>query len=125
MHSLEAAGIDTTLADSETGEQVTTLATVIVSRNPLDRTIFVETGAQLVRGDQLDVAGLFGGDVLVLDVADVSLRRFLLDLPAHTVPTTRILGPLTLSRGQRACRMRSTSRCGMTSSSAMSPICSM
>ena len=43
--------------------QVTTLATVIVSRNPLDRTIFVETGAQLMRGDQLDVAGLFGGDV--------------------------------------------------------------
>jgi sugar/nucleoside kinase (ribokinase family) len=33
--------------------------------------------------------------VLVLDVADVSLRRFLLDLPAHTVPTTRLLGPLT------------------------------
>jgi sugar/nucleoside kinase (ribokinase family) len=91
---LEAAGIDTRWI-TEKPEQVTTLATVIVSRNPLDRTIFVETGAQLVRGDQLDVAGLFGGDVLVLDVADVSLRRFLLDLPAHTVPTTRLLGPLT------------------------------
>ena len=48
-----------------------------------------------MRGDRLDVAGLFGGDVLVVDVADVSLRRFLLDLPAHTVPTARILGPLT------------------------------
>jgi sugar/nucleoside kinase (ribokinase family) len=91
---LEAVGIDTRWI-TEKPEQVTTLATVIVSRNPLDRTIFVETGAQLVRGDQLDVAGLFGGDVLVLDVADVSLRRFLLDLPAHTVPTTRLLGPLT------------------------------
>jgi ribokinase len=90
---LEAAGIDTRWITVKP-EQVTTLATVIVSRNPLDRTIFVETGAQLVRGDQLDVAGLFGGDVLVLDVADVSLRRFLLDLPAHTVPTTRLLGPL-------------------------------
>jgi sugar/nucleoside kinase (ribokinase family) len=93
-HSLEAAGIDTRWLTVKPA-QVTTLATVIVSRNPLDRTIFVETGAQLVRGDQLDVAGLFGGDVLVLDVADVSLRRFLLDLPSHTVPTTRILGPLT------------------------------
>ncbi len=92
--SLEAAGIDTRWL-TEKPSQVTTLATVIVSRNPLDRTIFVETGAQLVRGDQLDVAGLFDGDVLVLDVADVSLRRFLLDLPSHTVPTTRILGPLT------------------------------
>jgi len=92
--NLEAAGIDTRWITVKPA-QITTLATVIVSRNPLDRTIFVETGAQLVRGDQLDVAGLFGGDVLVLDVADVSFRRFLLDLPAHTVPTTRILGPLT------------------------------
>src|SRR5215216_2836832 len=91
--SLEAAGIDTRWITVKP-EQVTTLATVVVSRNPLDRTIFVETGAQLVRGDQLDVAGLFGADVLVLDVANVSLRRFLLDLPAHTVPTTRLLGPL-------------------------------
>ena len=93
LRSLETAGIDTHWITVKP-EQVTTLATVIVSRNPLDRTIFVETGAQLARGDQLDVAGLFGGDVLVLDVADVSLRRFLLDLPAHTVPTTRLLGPL-------------------------------
>jgi ribokinase len=91
--NLESAGIDTRWLTVKSGE-VTTLATVIVSRNPLDRTIFVETGAQLVRGDQLDIPGLFGGDVLVLDVADVSLRRFLLDLPSHTVPTTRILGPL-------------------------------
>jgi sugar/nucleoside kinase (ribokinase family) len=94
LHSLETAGIDTRWITVKP-EQVTTLATVIVSRNPLDRTIFVETGAQLARGDQLDISGLFGGDVLVLDVADVSLRRFLLDLPAHTVPTTRLLGPLT------------------------------
>src|SRR5918995_4971615 len=92
--SLEAAGIDTRWITVKP-EQITTLATVIVSRNPLDRTIFVETGAQLARGDQLDIAGLFGGDVLVVDVADVSLRRFLLDLPAHTVPTARVLGPLT------------------------------
>jgi sugar/nucleoside kinase (ribokinase family) len=94
LRSLETAGIDTRWITVKP-EQVTTLATVIVSRNPLDRTIFVETGAQLARGDQLDISGLFGGDVLVLDVADVSLRRFLLDLPAHTVPTTRLLGPLT------------------------------
>src|ERR671921_173239 len=91
--NLEAAGIDIRWLTVKPA-QATTLATVIVSRNPLDRTIFVETGAQLVRGDQLDIPGLFGGDVLVLDVADVSLRRFLLDLPAHPVPTTRLLGPL-------------------------------
>lgn len=91
--SLAAAGVDTRWVTVKPG-QISTLATVIVSTEPLDRTIFVETGAQLVRGDQLDIAGLFGGDVLVLDVAEVALRRFLLDLPAHTVPTTRILGPL-------------------------------
>jgi len=92
-HNLETAGIDTGWLTVKPA-QVTTLVTVIVSRNPLERTIFVETGAQLVRGDQLDVSGLLGGDVLILDVPDVSLRRFLLDLPSHTVPTTRILGPL-------------------------------
>src|SRR5919112_282187 len=92
-HNLEVAGIDITWLTVRPA-QVTTLTTVVVSRNPLERTFFVETGARLVRGDQLDVSGLFGGDVLVLDVADVSLRRFLLDLPSHTVPTTRILGPL-------------------------------
>lgn len=76
-------------------DTITDLATVIVSREPLDRTIFWEQGAQLVRHDKLDIAGLFGGDVLVLDVSDAPLRRLLLDLPAHTVPTCRILGPLT------------------------------
>jgi ribokinase len=93
-HSLEEAGIDTGWLTVKAGLN-TNLATVVVSRQPLERTIFWEQGAQLVRGDRLDIAGLFGGDVLVVDVADVSLRRFLVDLPAHTVPTARMLGPLT------------------------------
>jgi sugar/nucleoside kinase (ribokinase family) len=92
--SLENEGIETGWLAVKTGES-TDLATVIVSQQPNERTIFWEQGAQLVRGDQLDITGLFGGDVLVVDVADVPLRRFLLDLPAHTVPTARILGPLT------------------------------
>ena len=92
--SLENEGVETSWLAVKTGES-TDLATVIVSQQPLERTIFWEQGAQLVRGDRLDIAGLFGGDVLVVDVADVPLRRFLLDLPAHTVPTARILGPLT------------------------------
>ena len=92
--NLDAVGVDTRWLTVKPG-QSTTLATCIVSRNPLDRTILVERGAQLAKGEQLDVAGLYGGDVLVLDPQDPSLRRFLLDLPAHTVPTTRLLGPLT------------------------------
>ncbi len=91
---LEAEGIDTSGLAVKPG-QVTDLATMIVSRAPLDRTIFWEHGAQPLRHDKLDIPGLFGADVLVLDVADTALRRFLLDLPAHTVPTCRILGPLT------------------------------
>jgi ribokinase len=90
---LENEGVGTDWLIAKAGDS-TNLATIIVSQQPRDRTIFWETGAQLVRGDQLDIAGLFGGNVLVVDVADVPLRRFLLDLPAHTVPTTRILGPL-------------------------------
>jgi ribokinase len=94
MHSLDAVGVDTRWLTVKPGE-ATTRTTCIVSRNPLDRTILIGRGAQLVKGDQLNIAGLFGGDVLVLDAPDPDLRRFLLDLPAHTVPTTRLLGPLT------------------------------
>jgi ribokinase len=93
LDSLERQGVDTAWITVKPGQ--TTLATVIVSREPLDRTILLERGAHLVRGDQLDIAGLFGGDVLFVDVSDVPLRRFLLDLPAHTVPTCRVLGSLT------------------------------
>jgi sugar/nucleoside kinase (ribokinase family) len=96
--SLEEAGVDTGWLTVKAGLK-TDLATVIVSRQPLERTIYWEQGAQLARGDRLDIAGLFGGDVLVVDVADVPLRRFLVDLPAHTVPTARILGPLTYLAG--------------------------
>lgn len=91
---LENEGIDTSWVTVKAG-QITDLATVIVSQEPLDRTIFWEQGAQLVRHDRLDIAGLLGGDVLVVDVANAPLRRLLLDLPAHTVPTCRLLGPLT------------------------------
>lgn len=92
-NGLAAEGVDTGWLTVKPGE-VTELATMIVSQEPLDRTVFWEHGARPLRRDKLDIAGLFGGDVLVLDVADTSLRRFLLDLPAHTVPACRILGPL-------------------------------
>jgi ribokinase len=91
--ALAAEGIDTAWLTVKPGEP-TGLCTVIVSQEPLDRTVFWAKGGQLARGDRLDIGGLFGGDVLVLDVPDLALRRFLLDLPAHTVPTARVLGPL-------------------------------
>jgi len=91
--ALIAVGIDDRWLLVRSDEQ-TDVATIVVSREPLDRTIHWHQGAQLARGDTLDVAALFGHDLVVLDVADVPLRRFLLDLPAHTLPRTRILGPL-------------------------------
>lgn len=91
---LEREGVDLGWLTVKPGEK-TDLATMIVSQSPPERTVFWEKGAQLVRHDRLDIAGLFGADVLVLDAADMPLRRLLLDLPAHTVPTARILGPLT------------------------------
>lgn len=91
--ALVAAGVDDRWLSARSGER-TDGATIVVSRVPLERTIYWHQGAHLVRGDTLDVAGIFGQDLVVLDVADVPLRRFLLDLPAHTLPRTRILGPL-------------------------------
>ena len=92
--ALDAEGVDTTGLLVRAGER-TNLATVVVSHDPLDRTIYWRQGAQLVRGDKLDVSRLFSHDVVIVDVADVRLRRFLLDLPTHTVPRARLLGPLT------------------------------
>ncbi len=92
--ALERAGVDTAWL-SVTGDQPTDASTVIVSSDPPDRTIFWHRGARLVRGDRIDIAALFGHDVVFVDVDDVPLRRFLLDLPAHTLPTARLLGSLT------------------------------
>jgi ribokinase len=61
----------------------------------MDRTIYWHVGAAIRKGDPLDIDAFFGQDVLVLDVADAPLRRFLTDLPAHTRPGVRMLGTLT------------------------------
>jgi sugar/nucleoside kinase (ribokinase family) len=52
-------------------------------------------GPRLVRGDRLDIYDIFSHDLVLLDLDDFALRQFLVDLPAHTVPTTRLLGTLT------------------------------
>ena len=50
-----------------------------------------------MRGDRLDVPAIFAHDLVLLDVDDMPLRRFLSDLPAHTLPATRLLGTLAYS----------------------------
>jgi len=90
---LTAAGVDTGWLATRPGAR-TNASTIVVSADPPDRTIFWHRGAQLVRGDQLDIAAIFAHDVVVLDIADAPLRRFLTDLPAHTAPRARLLGTL-------------------------------
>ena len=91
---LERAGVDTGMITTRDGEP-TDASTIIVSRKPFDRTIYWHVGAAIRKGDLLDIWHLFGQDVLVLDIADHPLRRFLTDLPAHSVPAVRMLGTLT------------------------------
>jgi sugar/nucleoside kinase (ribokinase family) len=92
--TLQGEGVETRWLTTVAGA-ATDGATVVVSAEPRDRTIFWHQGARLVRGDRLDVTAIFSHDVVLLDVDDAPLRRFLVDLPAHTRPTVRILGTLT------------------------------
>jgi len=73
----------------------TDASTVVVDRGSGERSILWHQGARIAKGDRLDIDLLFGGDVLILDTDDLPLRRFLSDLPAHTRPNARLLGPLT------------------------------
>ena len=45
-------------------------------------------------GDQIDVAGLFAMDAVLIAVSDVKLHRFLVNLPVHTAPNARLIGLL-------------------------------
>jgi ribokinase len=92
--ALEAEGVDCAWMLVRAGER-TDLATVLVTDDPPDRTILWDQGAQIVKGDRIDVAALFDHDLVVLDLPDLPLVRFLTDLPAHTAPRARLLGTLT------------------------------
>ena len=94
VSELRAAGVDTDAISVRPGER-TDASTIVISRQPMDRTIYWHVGAAIRKGDPLDIDVFFGQDVLVLDVADAPLRRFLTDLPAHTRPAVRMLGTLT------------------------------
>ena len=61
----------------------------------IDRTIFWEQGAKPVAGDQLPIDELLEYRWLLIDVDDPRLRAFMLDLPAHRSPRTRLIGTMT------------------------------
>jgi ribokinase len=92
--ALAAEGVDTAWLVTQ-ANRPTDRATIIVSPQPAERTIHWHAGAQLARGDRLDIEAIFAHDLVLVDIPDVALLRFLLDLPAHTRPRTRLLGTLT------------------------------
>jgi ribokinase len=73
----------------------TDASTIVVSGEPPERTIYWHRGAELVRRDRLDITAIFDHDLVLLDIADAPLRRWLTDLPAHFAPRTRLLGTMT------------------------------
>ncbi|CAN5596020.1 ribokinase [soil metagenome] len=73
----------------------TDVTTLIVSRASHDTTIFWKQGARPQRGMKIDVDTLFGADTCLIDVDDLDLYRFLVDLPVHTRPGATLLGTLT------------------------------
>jgi sugar/nucleoside kinase (ribokinase family) len=95
---LAEPGIDNAWVQKRSGEP-TDASTIIASIDPPERTIFWHRGAQIRRGDKLDLTAIFDHDLVLLDVADASLRRWLTDLPAHFAPRTRLLGTLTYVAG--------------------------
>ncbi|MBA3416011.1 MAG: carbohydrate kinase family protein [Chloroflexia bacterium] len=88
---LEAVGVDPSWSVVRPDER-TNQATVLVSREPPERTILWRPGAQVRKGDRLDIPAIFGHDLVLLDLSDLPLLRFLTDLPAHVSPRTRLLG---------------------------------
>lgn len=88
------AGVDTIWLRSKSGEP-TDASTILVAGEPAERTILWHPGAALTLGDELDLTAIFDHDLVVLDVTDHALRRWITDLPAHVNPRTRLLGTLT------------------------------
>ena len=92
--ALTALGIDLSGVLPSHGQRTDT-STVLVNSGGGERSIIWHKGAQVTRGDTLDIDRLFSADIAVIDTDDLPLRRFLTDLPAHTFPHARLLGPLT------------------------------
>lgn len=91
---LQREGIDCATVTIREG-QPTDRSVILLDTRTGERTILWRKGAMIGRTDTLDIYALFEHDVVVLDMADEPLRRFLTDLPAHTRPDVRLLGPIT------------------------------
>lgn len=90
---LNAAAVDCGMITRD--DRPTSTSTILLDSRTGERTVLWHEGATIRKGDRLDIANLFSHDVVILDMLDEPLRRFLTDLPAHTQPDVRLLGPIT------------------------------
>ncbi len=95
-HVLESAGCDCRYVKSRASE-LSDSAIIVVSGTgrDIERTIYWHQGARLSHGDAVPINDLFAHDLVILDVDDARLRRFIVDLPMHVSPRTSVLGTLT------------------------------
>jgi sugar/nucleoside kinase (ribokinase family) len=96
IDDLQVEGCDATHV-STLQETPTDRGVILVTgdqRNP-DRTILWIQGARLKHGFHLPIEEFFAKDLVLVDVDDPRLRLFLLDLPMHVSPRTRIFGTMT------------------------------
>ena len=99
--SLRAAGVQTD--GCLIGDGLTDTSTVLISEQTAERTILWRQGPHIQRRDRIDIDGLFGADITVIDCVDYDLRKFLTDLPAHTRPGACLIGTLTYQSDVVAC----------------------
>jgi sugar/nucleoside kinase (ribokinase family) len=93
---LESTGCDCRYVETRVDEPSDSAIIVVSGQSAdLDRTIFWHQGARLRHGDLVPVNELFAHDLVIVDVDDARLRRFIVDLPIHVSPRTRLLGTMT------------------------------
>lgn len=94
--SLTDAGCDARYVKQRPGGRSDTGIIVVSGAGAArDRTIYWIQGEKPVLGDWLPVDELLDHEWLLVDVDDARLRAFMLDLPAHRSPRTRLVGTLT------------------------------
>lgn len=96
VSSLQFVGCETRYVVPRSGARSDS-GTIVVSgaAGDRDRTIFWAQGARLAAGDPLPLDEMLEREWVLLDVDDARLRNFLLDLPAHRSPRTKLAGAMT------------------------------
>jgi len=93
---IQTAGAQTTLAGLiESGPVGESIKAQLVAAGVDISNLAISDKTAIALGDQIDVAGLFAMDAVLIGVSDFKLHRFLVDLPVHTAPNARLIGLLS------------------------------